>query len=642
MPTDNPEMQNTRRDGRRYLAASEKCTGCRRRVQTIVFRQTNGVRLCTMCASIRSIGECGVCGTVRRLAKDGTCRTCRANRTASSDERHHGTVATARCHKCARRPKAYGNLCLYCAYALDVLPCRKCGRIDKRDAEGLCKRCQGNGASRRAAARKKVRSGNATRKPPVQEKQPEPIEAPPVVDLYRWQRAALRRWRSKKQRGVVEAVTGSGKTRFAIAAIAGHVTAGGKVLVLVPTGELLSQWHRELSLSLTAPITVGRMNQEYRGSLADESWSRGYDVLVSTVQSACVQPPRLPPGCRGLLVADECHRYGSEQWSSALQKRFKYRLGLTGTYEREDDGIKKFLRPYFGDVCYRVSYKEALRDNVIAQFRVAFIGTRFSGRERAAYETQAKKASYWRQRLIRDYGLPEEPFGEFMARVNRLRHSGERPGAKWAGMYLSAFSKRRAIMAEARAKLDLLGQLAPTVRAAERSIIFAQTHKAASQAVGLLSRQGLRGAVLTSKMHRLDRQQVFADFRDGESELIAAPRLLDEGIDVPSADLAVVFATSRSRRQLVQRMGRVVRKKADGRIARIAILYIEGTAEDPNEGAHEDFMEMILGAAEDTMIFPAGTPLSGIRTYLRPAWPKTDENVPSSVPPEIESRAAEA
>jgi RNA polymerase primary sigma factor len=105
-----------------------------------------------------------------------------------------------------------------------------------------------------------------------------------------------------------------------------------------------------------------------------------------------------------------------------------------------------------------------------------------------------------------------------------------------------------------------------------------------------------------------ERKQVFAAFEDGEHELVAAPRLLDEGVDVPAADLAIVLASSRSRRQMVQRMGRVVRKKKDERLARLAILYVMGSSEDP-EVAHEDFLYLVANVARDMVyVGPKATP----------------------------------
>jgi superfamily II DNA or RNA helicase len=73
--------------------------------------------------------------------------------------------------------------------------------------------------------------------------------------------------------------------------------------------------------------------------------------------------------------------------------------------------------------------------------------------------------------------------------------------------------------------------------------------------------------------------------------------VLDEGVDVPAADLAVVLAASRSRRQMVQRMGRVLRRKDDGRPARLVIVHAVGTVEDPATGAHEGFLDEVLPVA---------------------------------------------
>ena len=110
-------------------------------------------------------------------------------------------------------------------------------------------------------------------------------------------------------------------------------------------------------------------------------------------------------------------------------------------------------------------------------------------------------------------------------------------------------------------KLTRLRGLLPAIKAAERTIIFSQTQAAATAAVEQLKDPSLSGAVLHAGMDVDQRQDVFAGFEDGRHDLVAAPRLLDEGVDVPAADLAIVLASSRSKRQMIQRMGRVVRKK---------------------------------------------------------------------------------
>lgn len=90
-------------------------------------------------------------------------------------------------------------------------------------------------------------------------------------------------------------------------------------------------------------------------------------------------------------------------------------------------------------------------------------------------------------------------------------------------------------------------------------------------------------------MGKEERSTLFESFKAGKLKAVVAPLVLDEGVDVPEADLAVILASTKTKRQMIQRMGRVLRKKEDGRLARFALLFVEGTSEDPGSGAHEDF-----------------------------------------------------
>jgi superfamily II DNA or RNA helicase len=96
--------------------------------------------------------------------------------------------------------------------------------------------------------------------------------------------------------------------------------------------------------------------------------------------------------------------------------------------------------------------------------------------------------------------------------------------------------------------------------------------------------------------------------------------VLDEGIDVPAADLAVILAASRSRRQMVQRMGRVLRRKPDGRLARFVVVSVEGTVEDPAHGAHANFLDEITTVADSLRSFPAGS-VADVCAFAGPGRP---------------------
>ena len=147
-------------------------------------------------------------------------------------------------------------------------------------------------------------------------------ERPLRPDLYRWQLDALTSWLRCGRRGVIEAVTGSGKTDVAIVAAADALRRGHFVLVLVPSRVLMEQWYGRLSAAL-AGFKIGRLGDAGR----DEPDS--CDVLIATRHSAAAHKP-IPPGDRGgLLIADECHGLGGAVLRRALLAQYGERLGLS-------------------------------------------------------------------------------------------------------------------------------------------------------------------------------------------------------------------------------------------------------------------------------------------------------------------------
>ncbi|MEU8260443.1 helicase-related protein [Micromonospora sp. NPDC048999] len=416
-----------------------------------------------------------------------------------------------------------------------------------------------------------------------------------------WQAEALALWRAHGRRGVVEAVTGTGKTTVGVLAAAAAVDAGEKVLVLVPGRELLDQWYDVLRRDLPR-IRVGRVGDGHEDAFSD------YSILVAIVHSAA-RYLMLPLGTPGLIVADEVHRYGAPTFARALEFGFGARLGLTATYARDDDGLVKHLEPYFGGVVAGCTYDRGLADGILAPFRVGFLGTDFTAGERKQHDEYDGLATTLRRRLIFDHGCPDEPFGEFMTSVNQLSQGGhaDTRATKDARRYLNAFSKRRQLLADCHRKHEALAKLAPVFAAANRGLVFSETKTSAEQAAGILRGHGVSAMEFTSDLPSIERKYRLEAFKTGQVRVLTAPRVLDEGIDVPQADLGVIVAGSRSKRQMIQRMGRVIRPKQDRRPATFINLYVRDTAEDPARGAHEDFREQLTEVAQDLVDFPRET-----------------------------------
>ncbi|MGH3415143.1 MAG: DEAD/DEAH box helicase, partial [Actinocrinis sp.] len=339
---------------------------------------------------------------------------------------------------------------------------------------------------------------------------------------------------------------------------------------------------------------------------------------VNSAREADVRPIRRG----GLLVADECHRYGSAVNHLALDGRFRRRLGLSATYARDDDGNLAWLDPFFGRTCFRLGYRRATDDGVTAHFDVAMLGVAFSPGEWSRYDELTELMGMLWGRLVDRFQVPAEPFEVFMQAVAELA-DGQTEGASVARGYRQAMLERRRLLADTPAKDDAVEALAPAIGDATRAIVFTQTIAACERAAKRLARRGLRSGVVHSGQARDERRAAVDRFAAGELDLLAAPRVLDEGIDVPAADLAVIAGASRSRRQMVQRMGRVLRKKPDGRRARFAVLFVEGTVEDPRLGAHEAFLGEVTGVADRVSYWPAhvlAEDPDGARQALRPSW----------------------
>lgn len=420
--------------------------------------------------------------------------------------------------------------------------------------------------------------------------------------LYQWQRDALEDWTASRSRGVVEAVTGSGKTMLGIAAAIDELAARGHVLVVVPTVDLMHQWRRHVSPLLPPGYSIGCLGGGETGSFAE------HDVVVGVVNS--VRGTDLKMTRRGgLLVADECHRYASPMNRLVLDRRFERRLGLSATYARDDEGHLDWLNPYFRGTCFRMGYRRAVADGVTARFTVALVGVALAPDERARYKELTVDLGARYARLMKRHHLPTESFGQFMKALNLIAAGAgaESDGANDARAYLAQLIERRRLLADTPAKTAALALLGPAVAAAARSIVFTRSVATAELARSVLAAQGLRAGTVHSQLPMGLRRDVLERFAAGDLTVISAPQVLDEGIDVPEADLAIILGASRSRRQMIQRMGRVLRKKPDLRLARFAVLYAEATIEDPAHGAHETFLEEITDVAGDVRSFSASS-----------------------------------
>lgn len=429
------------------------------------------------------------------------------------------------------------------------------------------------------------------------------------LQLRAWQRDAYGEWVGTGRSAVVEAVTGTGKTTLGIAAAGDAATRGLSVLVVVPGIELLEQWHRSIRTALP-DVSVGRRGGGHRDTFARNQ------ILISTVQSAISKSAPTAPGA-ALLVADEVHRYGAATFSRLLTDAFPERIGLTATFERSDDGVERFLLPYFGNVIEGCTYARGHADGILAPVRVMLVAVPFTPTEAGEYNELDATARNLRRDLIEKHGCRRETFGEFMIDVQILSDGINAERSTWiARKYLQAFSRRRAVLAECEGKLATLRTMGEVLREQGRALVFSETKASSQAAAAVLNDEGVLAAPFTSDLNRVDRSSLLESFKVGAMTALVAPKVLDEGVDVPEADVGIILASSKSRRQMIQRMGRVVRPKTDGRAASFVVLFAANSSEDPLNGAHGTFLEQLTEIAEENVTVDPDDAADLLRIWL--------------------------
>lgn len=371
----------------------------------------------------------------------------------------------------------------------------------------------------------------------------------------------------KKERGVLEMATGTGKTRTALQIC--HDLFQKRLIdtVVVSTdgNDLLDQWYGQL-LDLTKQVQQKLVAfRHYRDLHERDKFTlhpKNSILLVSrqALAPALRELSRTEAG-RTILIHDEVHRLGSPGNRQALAGRsdhVRYRLGLSATPEREyDQEGNAFIEQHVGPVLYRFQLADAIRRGILSPFDYHPIEYVPTAEDRAAL-----KQVYKRQAARKAAGQPmsmEEVWIE-LARVYKT----------------------------SRAKIPLFDQFIARRRdLLKRCIIFVETREYGNEVLDVVHQ------------YRHDFHTYYADedastlrrFAEGDIECLITCHRLSEGIDIRSLETVVLFSSARARLETIQRMGRCLRinpldprKRANV----IDFIRVAGDDEDEDEAVNED------------------------------------------------------
>lgn len=356
-----------------------------------------------------------------------------------------------------------------------------------------------------------------------------------------YQLAALDAWDKAERRGSIILPTGAGKTFVAIQAI---YRAARSSLIVAPTIDLLHQWYARLVNAFQVEVGVYYGGEKTIQPLTVTTYHSAGDLIAEYGNHF------------KLIIFDEVHHLPAPSWGeTALMSPSLFRLGLTATYpeDHEQENGRWRVDELIGGIVY-TKWLDELVGEQLAEYRTERLHLDLTPEERAQYD--------------RDYAI--------YAGFFRSRRLPQLHGKNWLLelMRLSSFDEeaRRALLARGRL-LKLLAGCAGKMTALEnllreysheQVLIFTENNSVVYE----IARRHLIPA-LTHETKAAERKHILDGFGAGVYRAVVTSKVLNEGVDVPEAKVAIVLGGSSSAREFIQRLGRVLRKVGN----RQAVLF---------------------------------------------------------------------
>ncbi len=377
------------------------------------------------------------------------------------------------------------------------------------------------------------------------------------LDMRDYQQRAIQNWMKSSMRGCVVLPTGAGKTAIGLHAIQ---KVNSSALVVVPTIDLMEQWAKSISRHLSISDSSGKQSVSVGKLGGGEDDIRA--VTVATYDSAYIRSS-LIGNKFNLIIFDEVHHLPAPGYRLiAEQFVAPYRLGLTATIER-DDNLHDLIPRLVGGVVFRLGSHELSNQKHLAEYTVDRIRVNLTPEEQAKYD--ANQARFLTNIRKLGFKIPS------MYNLKRLIMMSNKN--KIARDAILARNKANEIALNSESKVEELRKILRQ-NVGSKTIIFTQNNKMVYD----ISNRFLIPNI-THKTSRNERKDVLDGFKSGRYGTVVTSKVLDEGVDVPDAEVGIIMSGTGSGRELIQRLGRILRPKPDGRKARLFELVSMHTRE---------------------------------------------------------------
>jgi len=386
------------------------------------------------------------------------------------------------------------------------------------------------------------------------------------IQLFGYQKDAIKEWFAKGNRGIFAMATGTGKTFTALGCLDRLLKATDKLATIIacPQAHLVQQWQGQLvkfGIKSDGLIVADQTNKRWRTQLSNflADIEIGYKdnlIIITTHKTLSSKDfkhiiQQNVANIKACLIADEVHGLGSTDFRTGLLPQYGFRLGLSATPKRWFDDIgTKVIEDYFGGIIARFELERAI--NTI------------NPRTNETYLTPYRYLPKFVTLSSEELELYVEKTKTISVRYARARNAEEKD------RYLESLIFERAnIIKNAIAKYQAFEEILDSLGSSLKWTITFCSPQQIDKAMRIISQRSIVTHRFTMEEDAMpsneyagmtEREHILEKFAEGKYQVLTAMVCLNEGVDVPQARTAILMASSGNPREYIQRIGRVIRR----------------------------------------------------------------------------------
>tara|TARA_R100000742_G_C4275052_1_gene95316 strand:+ start:666 stop:1826 length:1161 start_codon:yes stop_codon:yes gene_type:complete len=355
------------------------------------------------------------------------------------------------------------------------------------------------------------------------------------------QKAALNAWAKQNFIGSIIAGTGFGKSRCGVLAVEYALKDGGNALILVPTVQLQEQFVEEF-----------------------EKWG----VSTDNVEILCYQSAyKLKRKSYTIVVCDEIHLGLSPEYRKFFENNAsKMLLCMTATLPEEQE--YKDILSKMAPTAYKITLDRCVKLGFVSPYKITCIPVKLTSEEKENYKKVNNSFVYNKYQLGQF-----DAFNEASRILKSKTATG--PQKRAAVLFWKAIRDRKAIVDYATNKIKKFKSIYYK-NTDKKILVFGGANDFTDQLCDSIAPYAM---AYHSKKTKKQRDVALELFKTGDINVLCSTKALNQGFDVPNANMGIICGITSKALSMIQRVGRLVRFQ-EGKIGEIIILYVADSQEE--------------------------------------------------------------